>query len=498
MKRPNDLLRARLQLYWVSEGRGPDPLTWMARAEAALAAGVSCLQLRDKAASNQELAERARAIRALCRRYDVPFVINDRVDLALAVEADGLHLGQDDVDPARAREALPASVFIGWSIERLAQIERARKLPLDYLAVSPVFDTPTKRDAAPAMGLEGVSALRALTDLPLVAIGGIDAGNAAAVLAAGADGIAVVRAIEGAEDPAAAAAQLRAVFAAAGRVPSPVRVLTIAGSDSGGGAGIQADLKTFAALGCFGTSAITAVTAQNTTGVQGIHPLPPEFLARQIESVLGDIGADAIKIGMLHDRALVEVVAAALDRYPDVPVVLDPVMVATSGDRLIQEDTVEAIIQLLLPRALVVTPNLDELGLMTGRRLVDEASAIDAGQALLQRGARAVLIKGGHLAGDLLTDILVDESGERLRLRAPRIPTVNLHGTGCSLSSAIAAHLARGAGLSEAVGAAASFVREGLRSARWLRFGGGHGPLDHAHAPMRLGRHLAALRDRKV
>lgn len=491
MTRAEDLLRARLQLYWVTEGCHPDPQTWLARAEAALASGVSCLQLRDKAASDQELAERARAIRALCRRYDVPFVINDRVDLALALKADGVHLGQDDVDPVLARDALPASVFIGWSIERIEQLERARGLPLDYLAVSPVFDTPTKRDAAPAMGLEGVTALRALTDLPLVAIGGIDVTNAGAVLAAGADGIAVVRAIEDATDPASAAAQLRAIIAEQGRSPSPVRVLTIAGSDSGGGAGIQADLKTFAALGCFGTSAITAVTAQNTTGVQAIHALPPDFLARQIDSVLDDIGADAIKIGMLHDRALVEVVAAALDRHPNVPVVLDPVMVATSGDRLIQEDTVEAIIDLLLPRAAVVTPNLDELGLMTGRRLVDEASAIEAGQILLQRGARAVLIKGGHLAGDQLTDILIDQGGERLRLKAARIPTVNLHGTGCTLSSAIAAHLARGAGLSEAVSAAANFVREGLRSARWLRFGAGHGPLDHAHAPKRLARHVA-------
>jgi hydroxymethylpyrimidine kinase/phosphomethylpyrimidine kinase/thiamine-phosphate diphosphorylase len=491
MSRPDDFLRARLQLYWVTEGRGVDPQVWLDRAEAALAAGVSCLQLRDKAASNQELAERARAIRALCHRYDVPFVINDRVDLALAVGADGLHLGQDDVDPVSARQALPASVFIGWSIEGIEQVERARTLPVDYVAVSPVFETPTKRDTAPALGLEGLAAARARTALPLVAIGGIDAGNAATVIAAGADGIAVVRAIEDAADPARAAAQLREAFAAEDRVARPARVLTIAGSDSGGGAGIQADLKTFAALGCFGTSAITAVTAQNTLGVQGIHALPSDFLARQIDSVLEDIGADAIKIGMLHDRTLVEVVAAALDRHPDIPVVLDPVMVATSGDALIQEDTVEAIIALLLPRASVVTPNLDELGMMAGRRLADETTAIEAGRILLASGARAVLIKGGHLPGERLSDILIDADGERLRVVAARIPTLNLHGTGCSLSSAIAAHLARGAALDEAVRAGTTYVREGLRSARWLRFGAGHGPLDHAHSPMRLACHVA-------
>jgi hydroxymethylpyrimidine kinase/phosphomethylpyrimidine kinase/thiamine-phosphate diphosphorylase len=494
MNRAADALRAHLQLYWVSDGCGSDPRAWMGRAEQALAAGVTCLQLRDKGASDQDLAERARAVLALCRRYAVPLVINDRVELARAVQADGVHLGQGDVDPVEARRQLPESVFIGWSIESLDQIDRARTLPVDYLAVSPVFETPTKRDTAPALGLAGLRAARRMTDQPLVAIGGIDAGNIASVIDAGADGVAVVRAIEGADEPAQAAGLLRGAFARAGRIPVPARVLTIAGSDSGGGAGIQADLKTFAALGCFGTSAITAVTAQNTLGVQGIHALPPEFLARQIASILDDIGADAIKIGMLHDRALVEVVAAALDRHPEIPVVLDPVMVATSGDALIREDTIEAIVTLLFPRATVVTPNLDELGLMVGRPLSDEASAVAAAQRLMGRGARAVLVKGGHLAGDWLTDILVDSTGERLRIGAQRIPSRNLHGTGCSLSSAIAARLAHGDCLDSAVRAATHYVREGLRSARWLRFGAGHGPLDHAHQPVRMVRYLAAAR----
>jgi hydroxymethylpyrimidine/phosphomethylpyrimidine kinase len=311
------------------------------------------------------------------------------------------------------------------------------------------------------------------------------------VLAAGADGVAVVRAIESADDPAEAAARMRVAFDTAGRVPRPARVLAVAGSDSGGGAGIQADLKTFAALGCFGTSAITAVTAQNTVGVQAIHALPAAFLARQIDSVLDDIGADAIKIGMLHDRELVDVVAAALDRHPGIPVVLDPVMVATSGDALIREDTIEAIIAELLPRATVVTPNLDELGLMAGHALADPEMALAAARSLLARGARSVLVKGGHLAGDTVIDVLVDPRGEQLRLAAPRIATVNTHGTGCSLSSAIAAHLALGASLEEAVREAAAFVRRGLRSAQSLRFGAGHGPLDHQHGPRRLARFIA-------
>jgi len=492
MSHRDDALRAHLQVYWVSDGVGADPARWMQRAESAFAAGVGCLQLRDKFASDSTLIERARAVRPLCERYGVRLVINDRLEVALAAGAHGVHLGQSDIDPVSARSRLPAGMFIGWSVETLEQAALAREMPVDYLAVSPLFDTPTKNDTAPAFGIKGLQAVRQLTHRPLVAIGGIDVDNVAAVIAAGADGVAVVRAIEDASDPAGAAAALREAFVAAGRVARPPRVLTIAGSDSGGGAGIQADLKTFAALGCFGTSAITAVTAQNTLGVQAIFALPPELLGQQIDSVLDDIGADAIKIGMLHDPSIVEVVARALDRHPNIPVVLDPVMVATSGDRLIREDTIDLIVERLFPRACLVTPNLDELALLAGYGITDEHSATQAAHDLLAKGARAVLIKGGHLPGNMLIDRLIDSHGERLRISAERIPTANLHGTGCSLSSAIAAHLALGGLLVDAVRDGIGYVRDGVRSARWLHFGAGHGPLDHAHAPVRLVRRVSS------
>ncbi|MEN9773291.1 MAG: Phosphomethylpyrimidine kinase (HMP-phosphate kinase) kinase [Pseudomonadota bacterium] len=495
MSRREDALRAQMQVYWVSDGVGADPARWIQRAESAFAAGVGCLQLRDKFASDAVLIERARAIRPLCERYGVRLVINDRLEVALAAGAHGVHLGQSDMDPVRARARLPAGMFIGWSIETLEQAARAREMPVDYLAVSPLFDTPTKTDTAPAFGLEGLRAVRHLTDRPLIAIGGIDVDNVAAVIAAGADGVAVVRAIEDVPDPAFAAAALRGAFAAAGRTARPARVLTIAGSDSGGGAGIQADLKTFAALGCYGMSAITAVTAQNTLGVQAIFALPPELLGQQIESVLDDLGADAIKIGMLHDPSIVDVVARALERHPDIPVVLDPVMVATSGDRLIREETIDSIVERLFPRACLVTPNLDELKLLAGREISDEHSATQAAHELIEKGARAVLIKGGHLPGNTLIDRLIDPQGEGLRIVAERIPTVNLHGTGCSLSSAIAAHLALGETLVDAAREGVRYVREGVRSARWLQFGAGHGPLDHAHAPVRLTRFVAPAAD---
>ena len=262
------------------------------------------------------------------------------------------------------------------------------------------------------------------------------------------------------------------------------RVLTIAGSDSGGGAGIQADLKTFAALGCYGMSAITALTAQNTLGVQGIHAVPPGFLRQQICSVLDDIGADAVKIGMLHEPAVVEVVAWAIDRYRIGHVVLDPVMVATSGDRLIAHETVAVLVKELFPRATVVTPNLDEAALLLGQPLTDAAALEPAAQALLALGARAALLKGGHLAGDEVADLLARPGLPTLRLASPRIASRNVHGTGCTLSSAIAAHLALGHGLDEAVRRARHYILGAIGAGAEVQTGGGHGPLNHGHAPV--------------
>ncbi|MBU3647817.1 MAG: bifunctional hydroxymethylpyrimidine kinase/phosphomethylpyrimidine kinase, partial [Limnohabitans sp.] len=222
------------------------------------------------------------------------------------------------------------------------------------------------------------------------------------------------------------------------------RVLTIAGSDSGGGAGIQADLKTFAALGCYGMSAITALTAQNTVGVQGIHAVPAEFLKAQIQSVVEDIGVDAVKIGMLHAPGIVDVVAWAIDHYQLTNVVFDPVMVATSGDRLIANETVQVLVRELFPRVTVITPNLDEAALLL-ERPIPSADALDAAaHDLLQMGVKAVLLKGGHLAGDEVVDVLLQAGAAPQRLASPRIASNNVHGTGCTLSSAIAAHLALG------------------------------------------------------
>jgi hydroxymethylpyrimidine/phosphomethylpyrimidine kinase len=262
------------------------------------------------------------------------------------------------------------------------------------------------------------------------------------------------------------------------------RVLSIAGSDSGGGAGIQADLKTFSALGCYGMTAITAVTAQNTLGVTAIHGVPVEVLKAQICAVMDDIGVDALKIGMLHSPELVHVVAWAIDEYRIERVVLDPVMVATSGDRLIAEETIGVLVGELFHRVTVVTPNLDEAALLLGGAISTIAALDDAAARLLALGAHAVLLKGGHLPGDEVVDVLAMRGQALQRLQSSRIASGNVHGTGCTLSSAIAAGLALGLSLPQAVAEARRYVLQAIAAGAQVHTGGGHGPLNHGHAPV--------------
>jgi len=258
--------------------------------------------------------------------------------------------------------------------------------------------------------------------------------------------------------------------------------LTIAGSDSSGGAGIQADLKTFAALGVYGASVITALTAQNTQGVSAIHDVPADFIAAQIDAVFTDLDITAVKIGMLSQVATIEAVATGLDRYRAQNIVLDPVMVAASGDRLLASDAIEALRRLLIPRALLITPNLPEAAaLLDTRAATDERAMAAQARALITLGACTVLIKGGHAQGPESVDLLVGKSKTE-RLAAKRIATRNTHGTGCTLSSAIVAGLAKGLDLTAAVEAAKAYVTAAIAGADRLAVGHGHGPLHHFHA----------------
>jgi hydroxymethylpyrimidine/phosphomethylpyrimidine kinase len=258
--------------------------------------------------------------------------------------------------------------------------------------------------------------------------------------------------------------------------------LTIAGSDSSGGAGIQADLKTFTVLGVYGASVLTALTAQNTRGVSAILPVPPAFVTQQIDAVAGDLNIAAVKTGMLNDRATVLAVVAGVRRHRLSPLVVDPVMVATSGDMLLEPEAVEALRRELLPLADIITPNLAEAARLLHLSVAaDEAEMEAQARELLSLGAKAVLLKGGHGAGSEAVDILVVRGMAPVRLALPRIETANTHGTGCTLSAAIAAGLAQGESLTDAATAAKRFVHAALAAGRGLKIGGGGGPVDHLH-----------------
>lgn len=264
-------------------------------------------------------------------------------------------------------------------------------------------------------------------------------------------------------------------------------VLTIAGSDSGGGAGIQADIKAISAMGCYAASAITAITVQNTLGVQAVHPVPLDILRGQIDAVLSDIGADAIKIGMLHSSEVVNLVAEMIEKYQIRNIVLDPVMVSTSGHRLIEEDAVEVIKTRLMPLARVITPNVPEAEILAGCKIAGEDEFEAIARKLSDNGNVSVLMKAGHLSGDSLVDYFYNAEDDTItKLQSKRVQTRNTHGTGCTLSSAFAASLAKGENLTDAAISAKRYIEQAIISGAEYEIGKGHGPVNHGFDPVKM------------
>ncbi|NWJ49261.1 MAG: bifunctional hydroxymethylpyrimidine kinase/phosphomethylpyrimidine kinase [Bacteroidetes bacterium] len=258
------------------------------------------------------------------------------------------------------------------------------------------------------------------------------------------------------------------------------RVLTIAGSDSGGGAGIQADLKTISACGCYGMSAITALTVQNTVGVSNVHAVPVDFLSEQINAVLDDIGADAIKIGMLHSSEVIMAVKKCLEHYAIRNIILDPVMVSTSGHKLLQDEAIETLILQLIPMARVITPNIPEAEILLGKKINSQHELPALARELSIDGTISVLLKAGHLVDEELIDIFYNaETDEIIELKSKRLHTLNTHGTGCTLSSAVASFLARGYELNAAVVAAKDYIKNAITAGTDYTIGKGHGPVHH-------------------
>ena len=263
-------------------------------------------------------------------------------------------------------------------------------------------------------------------------------------------------------------------------------VLTIAGFDGSGGAGIQADIKTFSALGCYATSVLTALPVQNTQGVRKIYPIPMEAVEEQIEAVLDDIFPMAIKIGMVHTAELVETIVKTLKKYPKIPIVFDPVMVATSGHRLIEEETIVIIVEKLFPIADIITPNMDEAAILADMEVKTLEDMENAGRIILKSGCKNILLKGGHQESPMITSLLLSQNGELTSFETEKFITNNTHGSGCTLSSAIAAFLARGEDLKNAVSFAQEYVFEAIKNGKDVVTGKGNGPLNHFFNPNKL------------
>jgi len=444
----------------------------------AVAGGVTLVQLREKNLPFAEQIDLARALLRLLEPLGIPLIINDSVDIALAVGAQGVHLGARDEDPKLARSRLGEKAILGVSIESDSHLTAFPWDVIDYAAASPVFSTFSKSDVKHPFGLSGLVELRRHCPRPLVAIGGITLENFSEVLHGGVDGIAVISSILSAEDEKKVARRFKDGIALY-RGRRPARVLTIAGSDSGGGAGVQADLKTFEAMGCFGMSAITVLTAQNTETVRSLFPVSPQFVVEQIEAVADDIGIDAIKIGMLYSPAIIEAVAACLQNLGVNKVVLDPVMVAKGGSRLLQEEAIDCLKNRILPLASIVTPNLPEAEVLVGQPVQTREQMERASQRLLEWCPR-VVVKGGHLNDPYsAADLYATRDGDRTFFEYARVKTSNSHGTGCTFSAAIASLAAKGCSWIESVSQAKLYLHSTVVYSADVKLGHGCGPLIH-------------------
>ena len=463
-----------MRLYAVTDRMWTGKQTLMEQVEDALKGGATCVQLREKELDEESFLQEAYEMKALCEKYGVPFFINDNVEIAIKCKADGIHVGQDDMEASNVRALVGEEMMIGVSVNCVEQALAAVQAGADCLGVGAMFSTATKLDAD-SVSFETLKEICNAVDIPVVAIGGISKENMMQLKGTDVDGVALVSAIFGAENIEEECKELRLLSEAMVR-PEKRAVLSIAGSDCSGGAGIQAALKTQTMKGVFAMSAITALTAQNTIGVQGIYEVSPDFLGMQIDSIFTDIRPDAVKIGMVSSVELIEIIAEKLKEYKAENIVIDPVMVATSGSALMKNNAVSALAEKLLPLAAVVTPNIPEAEILSEMKIENEKDMEEAAKKIGDTYGCAVLVKGGHSINDA-NDLLYHD-GTYKWFYGKRIHNPNTHGTGCTLSSAIASNLAKGYSLEDAVKKAKAYISGALSA--MLDLGAGSGPMDHA------------------
>lgn len=461
-----------LGLYLVTDRRWLNHRSLEEDVEQAILGGVTMVQLREKELDTPAFIELAKKIKGVCHKYRIPFIINDSVEVALAVDADGIHIGQDDQNAREVRELIGPDKILGVSAHTVEEGLKAKYDGADYLGIGAMFPTSSKDDATD-VSLETLNNIIKITGLPSVAIGGINAHNVDKLMSASIDGIAVISAILASKNIYDAAFTLRQKV---NQLRSQIKkVVTIAGSDSSGGAGIQADLKTMTCLHTYGMSAITALTAQNTTGVYGIFDVSAEFLGNQLDCIFQDIYPNAVKIGMVSNPQLILSITNKLKEYQAKNIVVDPVMVSTSGSKLMQDECIDFLIQQLIPLATVITPNIPEAQILAKMTIKSKEDMILAAKKISTYYHGYILIKGGHFEKD--ADDLVYYQDKIHWLPAPKLHNPNTHGTGCTLSSAIACFLAKDYTPIEAITLAKKYVYQAIHYG--LDIGQGRGPLNH-------------------
>ncbi len=474
---------------WTRENR-----TLANQVKEAIENGVTMIQYREKNLSQDEKKEEAKELLDICHKKSIPFLIDDDVYLAKEIDADGVHLGQKDMSPVKARQILGADKIIGVTAKTVEQALKAQSEGANYLGCGAAFVTSTKKDTY-VISHNVLKEICSKVSIPVVAIGGINEKNGMNLIGTGICGIAVVGAIFASENIAESVKKLKNITKQFMRKTKTV--LTIAGSDSSGGAGIQADLKTMNANKVYGMSAITAITAQNTTGVSMINNVAPELLDAQLESIFTDIYPDSIKIGMISDKEQVRIISEKLKKYEAKNIVLDPVMVATSGANLSEDETINEAKKLLYPLATVITPNIPEAEILAEQEIKNSCDMEKAAEIIANKYGCSVLLKGGHCVNDA-NDFLCEISGTESKtsddivskkscktqyqfkknwINGDRINNQNTHGTGCTLSSAIASNLAKGYDLKNSIIHAKKYIEKAIGAN--LDLGEGSGPMAH-------------------
>lgn len=443
-----------LLLYGVTDSKYLKGRKMSELVEEAILGGVTMIQLREKEITHEAFKQEALDVQSVCQKHHVPLIINDDVELCKEIDADGVHIGQDDLNLKEARKILGEDKIIGVSAHNYEEAKIALENGADYLGVGAIFATQTKDDAQ-NISMETLNEICQKVDIPVVAI---------------------VSSIFGSNDIQKASSLLKDKIqrVISNKMPT---CLTIAGSDSSGGAGIQADLKTMLANRVYAMSVIAALTAQNTTGVDTIYDVDASFVASQMDSVFTDIYPMAVKIGMVSQKEVILSISGKLKQYHARNIVVDPVMVATSGAKLISDEAIDTLKENLFPLASVLTPNIPEAEVLSGLKINNEEEMLTAAKYIGDHYHCAVLLKGGHQINDA-NDLLYKE-GNYQWFKGKRINNNNTHGTGCTLSSAIASYLARGENLENAVKKAKDYISGAL--AAMLDLGQGQGPMDHGY-----------------